>query len=832
MDKIREHLYLAALLHNIGIFYQRAMQTANNDLQLLDENIRNLTDSLLPQIKGIPVHQECLWTAQFIQQYQSVFSGFTSKESNDLATENQLPFLAAGYHRPNEVLSDLGQILKRADELSTGMSKDEKTILQEEEAKKDWKEYTQFQMVSILQFIKNGRPSTPYYIPLESLSLDKTAFASTKRQSTDYSGLWRRFEHDFKFIQADNYKAFAESFLSLLFKYTTTIPVDTVALRDVSLYDHLKMTAALAICLYDYKQSGEQADAPFLLVGADFSGIQNYIYQIVSKYASKNLKGRSFYLRLLSDTIVRYLLKELHLYQSNIIYDSGGSFYILAPNTDFTRSTLQKAIAHIEQQLFAAHGTALYVALDAVEMSEADLLHTSSEHNLSVVWKKLFEKRDKKKNGKFAQLIQNDYNSFFQPMHKGGAFQRDSITGEELNLDAKFEGGLRLNATTKEQIELGAKLKMTDFIVVSETEIKEWNTWTHVCPCHLGFHYYFITKAELEKRNQQLRHIAEKATVISLNGEKRNCDFMQQLEGINNIYSLEFYGGNSDRRMTFEDMCQMESEEAFHRLGVLRMDVDNLGSIFQSGIAPEQATLARYATLSRSFDFFFSGYLNTLQQEVAADRSSIIYSGGDDVFIVGSWDDTIRIAKRIHQDFTTYTCNNPAFSISGGIAIVADKFPIMKGAEYSAEEESRSKHHHCADTDKNSISFMQTPLHWEKEFPQVEALKNQMVELLNDGKLNKSFLSKIRKHTANADIVHHQIKHVKTYWMLTYDLSRAKKESAKDEKVKMVMDNCIKEVCHNHDYLNGTPIQTDYHPLELWAFAARWAELEIRTNKN
>ena len=77
------------------------------------------------------------------------------------------------------------------------------------------------------------------------------------------------------------------------------------------------------------------------------------------------------------------------------------------------------------------------------------------------------------------------------------------------------------------------------------------------------------------------------------------------MDGINNIYSLEFYGGNEiDKRMvqTFEDMCE---NNHFSRMGVLRMDVDNLGHIFQQGIAPERATLSRFAALSRSFDFFF-----------------------------------------------------------------------------------------------------------------------------------------------------------------------------------------------------------------------------------
>ena len=35
----------------------------------------------------------------------------------------------------------------------------------------------------------------------------------------------------------------------------------------------------------------------------------------------------------------------------------------------------------------------------------------------------------------------------------------------------------------------------------------------------------------------------------------------------------------------------------------------------------------------------------------------------------------------------------------------------------------------------------------------------------------------------------------------------------------------------NKGTLNDESILTDYHPLELWAFAARWAELQHRTDK-
>ena len=222
-----------------------------------------------------------------------------------------------------------------------------------------------------------------------------------------------------------------------------------------------------------------------------------------------------------------------------------------------------------------------------------------------------------------------------------------------------------------------------------------------------------------------------------------------------------FYGGNElggGKIPTFEDMCENEN---FSRMGVLRMDVDNLGTIFQQGISPERATLSRFAALSRSFDFFFSGYLNTIWKETDPERSFIIYSGGDDLFIVGSWDVTILLAERIQLDFKEFTCNNPAFSVSGGIAIVPPKFPIMKGAEESAKEESAAKSHivnvNGIDREKNSISFLNMPLSWDWEYPYVKKLKEQLVDLLQNDELPKSFLSKLMIHWSNAKIKNHVV---------------------------------------------------------------------------
>lgn len=835
MDNTREKIYLAALLHDIGKFYQRADAGSVNNSKFLKEHCK-VESVFCPQYNGRYSHKHVLWTAQFIEDFSPVFKNLVDSGLEDISVKDNLMNLAAAHHLSSEQLSDLGQIIKEADCLSSGMDRASADALKDaqDEELASWNAFKKKRMIPIMETIHREMTEW-HHIPISKMNLTKEYFPKESFETTpDYETLWNDFVGEFKFIQADTYRAFSETLLNLLLKYASCIPASTINFPDVSLYDHLKTTAALAVCLYDWKQSGEETKNPFLLIGADFSGIQSYIYQIVSKYAAKNLKGRSFYLRLLSDTVVRYLLKELNLFQANVVYNSGGGFYLLAPNTKETKDKFKNAVDNIEKSLFAVHGTALFVAIDGIELSKDALMHRNGRH-LGLVWGDLFKKRDKKKSAKFASMIQDNYKQFFEPTMAGGDSRRDSITGEEFlpKEMPKEKGDLLLKEVNFQQIEIGEKLRSLDLLVVKEGEpLSYWEDKTHISPANLGFTYYFLNNSDIEKMKEQLKASADSVSVITMNGEDGNCDFLRTLDGINNIYGLEFYGGNeiNDKNVpTFEEMCENDS---FSRMGVLRMDVDNLGSIFQNGIAPERATLSRYAALSRSFDFFFSGYLNTIWRETDPKRSFIVYSGGDDVFIVGSWDVIIQLAEKIKTDFSEFACNNPKFSLSGGISFVNAKFPIMKAADMSDDEEKNAKGHSCKGVEKNAISFMGMPLNWDKEFSQVASLVDELVRLIDDKEsLPKSFLSKVMNHFENAEVKHHKISNMKTFWMLTYDLSRMK-ERLKDPEAKQIIDNCVKEVCDkNKGTLNGKSIETDYHPLELWTFAARWAELKYRTEK-
>ncbi len=685
-------------------------------------------------------------------------------------------------------------------------------------------------MIPIFTIVGKGTDSG-WTLPAGELTLSKEYFAKRDLPNPDYTQQLNDLERTIDKLGEMSPKAFAETLLTLLYKYASQIPAGIQGLDDVSLYDYIKTVAALSVAM----SGGEQEplnEKPFLLLGADFSGIQQYIYTIIPKRAAKSLKGRSFYLRLLSDTIVRYLLKELGLYNANVIYNSGGSFYILAPNSQDIREKIAAATKQIEDSLFKELGTQLFVAIDYVEMSRKALI--GDGESLPVVWRELFFKRDRKKNHKFSSILNDKYDSFFGNENCRTEIKKDSITGEEFLPGEKaviVKGDnnslLSLRPSSALQIKIGEMLRSTDILVVLDNQTIESSTKC-ATPLGLGITYHFVNSREAGPSFwEQVAALGDKATIVTLNGRRNNCEVVP---GTPNIYTLEFYGGNEMGRNvnTYEEMSE---SDGFTRMGVLRMDVDNLGTIFQSGIPAKKASLSRYASLSRSFDYFFSGYLNSICENYKPEQSQIIYSGGDDLFIVSRWDTAIGLAQRIRDDFKEYTCYNKSFSLSGGVAIVPPKFPIMAAAEESANEESRAKGHFCGSQAKNAISFMGTPLNWDKEFPVVKQLKDYIACMLSYHNLPSSFIQKVLQHLANAGIENHRIGNIKTYWMVAYDMKRM--QSRVDSKVKDLINNFKNEVCDKQaGCLNGVPIESDYHPLELWALAARWAELEERTNNN
>ena len=271
MKTMREHIYLAALLHDIGKFYQRADTGSVKTSRYLKEHCKD-ESSFCPLFNGRYSHKHVLWTAQFIDEYRSVFQKLVKEDFDDWTNKNNLINLAAGHHLSNEQLSEWGALIKEADCLSSGMDRNSEIALRDEQDENtNWDAFKKKRMISVLETVGLSKAELEnekcqwHYLPVESLSLHKRCFPQSGKSEgdPDYSKLWEQFLNEFKFIQANTYHAFSETLLNLLFKYTTCIPASTINFSDVSLYDHLKTTAALAVCLYDVRQSEEKPENPF-----------------------------------------------------------------------------------------------------------------------------------------------------------------------------------------------------------------------------------------------------------------------------------------------------------------------------------------------------------------------------------------------------------------------------------------------------------------------------------------------------------------------------------------------------------------------------------------
>jgi CRISPR-associated protein Csm1 len=824
-NHLRNQIYLAGLLHDIGKFYQRVDDNSAGKSKILSEDIKNVTGSICPQYKGNYSRKHVLYTAQFIEELIK-----TNNRFNINRDELKLFRLAAAHHAPGNFHE---QIIQLADHLSAGLDRDdapEKT--KDIEFENDPTRFKKVRMRSLFeQLFTNEESDFKFELPLTQNNIhnENDFFPQSEiEEHPNYKKLWDEFTIEIQKINGGEIKSYAENILSILETYTSFIPSSTMHLPDVSLYDHLKTTAAFSLCLHDYAEENKintienlKETNPFILIGGDISGIQHFIYNVISKSAAKNLKGRSFYINLLIENIIQVILNELNLFNGNIVYGSGGKFYIIAPNTKVVKEKLTNIHSRISEEMLVKHQDELYLALSNIAFG-FDILTKGDPGKL---WKNLNDQLTKEKKHKYFDRLQEHFN-MFEPIDTAD-MQQDEISGKMIleNEGAYIRGDLFVHEeTTKTYVKLGQLLKNTKYIIytdannsINENEVKGL----------FGKKFRFIGRDE---QKNELHKLDKKSKIFCLNEPKK----LQLHPDLRTKYM--WYGGNKyptdieGNPISFDKLAN-EDDSNLKRLGVLKMDVDSLGKAFISGLPERKRNFSAYSTMSRSLDLFFSGYLNVIQQNNSGfnDNTYILYSGGDDLVIIGGWYYITRIAEKINDDFKRYTCNNPKLSLSGGISVVPAKFPILKAIQEAENGETLAKNHTVDKQKKNAISILGMPLKWDSEYLIVKSLKDEISYFLTNGKLPKSFISRIRNYCEISKINKHgEMENIQALWMSAYELQRLKSRLSKfDEDAKNFLEQ-VKQDIYTNKFKNQK-INTNYHYLQLIDIACRLAELETRT---
>lgn len=489
-----------------------------------------------------------------------------------------------------------------------------------------------------------------------------------------------------------------DSLLNLLEATVSAVPSSTnrAELVDVSLYDHAKTTAGIAACIYEYLLSqgvdnyrealfdrhlSERyyGEPMFLLYSCDMSGIQDFIYNISGSGALKQLRARSQYLELLLEHIVDELLQRLGLCRANLLYTGGGHAYLLLPNAPKVKDILEDFEAELQGWFVDNYRTDLFLASAWVECSADDLANRGEDkQRYSRLYRRLSRGLSTAKASRYSAETIRELNFGYRRGHSGFQDHGRECTEchrSDLNIDDNGKCTLcaALGAVSRDLV----NKDVLAVIDARETEAASSGLPRLVLP--FGYELVMYTyDAYVAKRPPVHRvytkndwHMGEKLATHIWMG-----DYTADTHG-DGISAYADHGSSLDEGL------------GIHCLGVLRADVDNLGAVFVSGLPADKVSISRTSTLSRALSYFFKYQINDILRQKEY-RAQIIYSGGDDLFLIGNWNDVIRAAVDIRQALEEYT-GNGSLTISAGIGMFDAKYPIARMAAETGNLEDAAK---------------------------------------------------------------------------------------------------------------------------------------------
>lgn len=511
---------------------------------------------------------------------------------------------------------------------------------------------------------------------------------------------------------------------------------------DISYYDHVKLTAAVAACFYlfdkenniqnfkeEYFSNLDRNKKKFLLVSGEFSGIQNFIYTISSKMAMKSLRGRSFYLELFAEHIIDEILSTLELSRINLLYSGGSHFYLLLPNTEKTKEVLDIYKEKINNFILERMGTTIYFEMVYTETSAEELgngltKEIKTENKVGELFRKTSSKVSKAKLSRYSleQLKElfnedssiNKIHNYTKECTICKKAEDESILKKNALDFGNEEEGIELCNSCQGYIELGKRVSSLyhsnndKFIIEKECVKLEKGV---IFPKYVeGYVSILINDKSYILKNMDKIH-----RYYAINSNYTGDKLCKNIWVGNYNITVKDENGKGNL-IEFKEL--VKKSKGIERLAVFRADVDNLGKLFQSGFENKDSkepyknvTLSKSVVLSRYLSDFFKRKINLIleKKDAAKDNNElfrkycdvicennsnprdivIVYSGGDDVFAIGTWNDIIEFSIDLRTAFKEFT--NDKITLSAGIGFFSENYPIHQMAEKTGNLESLAK---------------------------------------------------------------------------------------------------------------------------------------------
>ena len=516
-----------------------------------------------------------------------------------------------------------------------------------------------------------------------------------------YAGIRQHLKEVLSALTDENniQESYLNSLLAAMEADLSFIPssTDKGQLGDVSLYDHVKITAALAGCSYawleekgitEYKEILFDREKEFyskdvfLLYSMDMSGIQDFIYhQYGTDDVLKNLRARSFYLEILLENLIDELLESLRLSRANLIYSGGGHAWLMLPNTESAAEKIRIFEGKTNAWLLNTFGTELYMASGGAPCS-AEVLENKPEGSYKELFRSVSRKVSYNKLHRYSAEQIVALNGIVDSGERGQDIVKIQSKGHEGTRECRIchrsdhlkEDNL---CTICDGLSKLSKAVLTSEFYAVSSEARDGRL-----PVFEGQYLVPVGKDALRKM------IAEDKYYIR--SYSKNKMYTGQ------SYATKLWVADYSSAQTLGEL--VDESSGIRRLGVIRADVDNLGTAFVSGFPEEYQTLSRSASFSRLLSLFFKKNVNDilknpkyyLDENGEKRNCTVIYAGGDDLFIIGAWRDIIEFSVDLQENLAAFSENT--LKISAGIGVYDEKYPISYIAAKSGELESQSKH--------------------------------------------------------------------------------------------------------------------------------------------
>ncbi len=743
----REAVILAALLHDIGKFSQRARQQ-------LQQHIKNLEHAYCPRGREFYTHRHSLHTAQFFEESFEQYSGDVNIDT--------IKEWAAKHHLPEEMFPEQS-IIAEADRLSSGMDRKQP----DEELENAGKTFRHIPLRSIFSMLRlerdvnvmgfhqchTRRPDSRQPLTIVDNEHTPPEQYLSPALEEQFSEQWNAFKNEFTRIRFESWSQYLLAVDNILSLYTTTITSSSIDLPTVSLYDHARTTAAIASALYDYHSATDTLYAEsitnrekdkFRWVSGDFSGIQRFIFNIhesASKGVAKLLRARSFIVSALTHMAIVYLCRRADIPLQNLVMESAGRFVVLVPNLEAKVQNLEAAFTDMQQWLLDKYLGMIQLNFDcSVQFSPAEL----QRHRFKAVWQSMLDAVDAAKRRPLHRLLVKgegwDAAAWLPMSDKEYALYRgkaDPVTGHYPPGDGKDEGGgesdeAAPNERSRLEISLGAELAKKEYryLIFSYGEDRanrDKNSFaafsnpaiTLTLSSQPGdshgtdtLSYYINPDSSTADINHKSHYIANYMCRIESEDEMKKYR-ESQTEG---VYQQEPGAVRTFQQIALHQLRPDPAEKGTYRgnplLAVLKADVDNMGLLFAHG--QEEWSLSEMVTLSRELDLFFTALLPYRLREERKNMYTV-FSGGDDLFFIGDWKTIMDFAPQLRTWFAEYTAHNPNFTLSGAIHFIRPHYPIRMAAE-EAEQllETHAKATRPGSIEKDNVRIINDTLQWEE----------------------------------------------------------------------------------------------------------------------